>query len=368
MFIPGLSEGGVNMKQGIIKLPPNRVRRNYTGGAGIDRLHGNALCEDTNQPEEWVGSVVSANNPGMEYISEEGQAFVFTGNGRVLFKELLLSEKEFYLGRESLREPGVNMSFLFKILDSSMRLHVQAHPTADFARKYLASPYGKLECYYILSVREGIKPYIRLGFQHAPSKAEWKRIIEEQDIGAMDRCFEKIPIEVGQVWYIPGGMPHAIGEGITMLEIMEPSDLVVRCEFEREGVVVPPEARFMGRGLDFCLDIFDYTQYSADEIREKSMVKPKLLEVTEQYTAEQLVGTGLTSCFEVNRLRINGEMTYHKKPIPQLGVTCNGILRFKADGQELTLKRGDSFFLAAGLSECTIENITDEIAEVCLVF
>ena len=32
-----------------------------------------------------------------------------------------------------------------------------------------------------------------------------------------------------------------------MLEIMEPSDLVVRCEFEREGIVVPEDGRFMGQ-------------------------------------------------------------------------------------------------------------------------
>ena len=55
--------------------------------------------------------------------------------------------------------------------------------------------------------------------------------MEKQDKARMDGCFEKIPVQVGEVWYIPGGMPHAIGEGITMLEMMEPSDLVVRCEF-----------------------------------------------------------------------------------------------------------------------------------------
>ena len=44
------------MATGLMKLPENRVRRNYTGGAGIDRLHGKARQEDNNMPEEWVGS------------------------------------------------------------------------------------------------------------------------------------------------------------------------------------------------------------------------------------------------------------------------------------------------------------------------
>ena len=46
--------------------------------------------------------------------------------------------------------------------------------------------------------------------------------------------------------------------------------MVVRCEFEREGIVVPEDGRFMGRGLDFCLDIFDYTEYSKEEIMENA--------------------------------------------------------------------------------------------------
>ncbi len=360
------------MKQGIIKLPPNRVRRNYNGGAGIDRLHGDTFCEDTNQPEEWIGSLVSANNPGMEYIPEEGQAFIISDQEKILLKDLFIADPEFYLGEryndaKGIEETDIKMSFLFKILDSSMRLHVQAHPTADFSRRYLNSPYGKLECYYILDVRKDIEPYIRLGFQHAPSKTEWSRIIEEQDIAAMDRCFEKVPIEVGQVWYIPGGMPHAIGEGITMLEIMEPSDLVVRCEYVREGVEVPPEARFMGKGLDFCLNIFDYNQYTIEEIKDKSRVQPKLLETNEHYSIEQLIGADITTCFEVKRIRIKDKMLYKKAHIPQLGVVCKGTFKVKTNEQELIFHRGDSFFLAAAFSNCRIENMTEEPVEICLV-
>ena len=42
------------MNYGLMKLPRNRVRRNYLGGAGIDRLHGESVCRDNDQPEEWV--------------------------------------------------------------------------------------------------------------------------------------------------------------------------------------------------------------------------------------------------------------------------------------------------------------------------
>jgi mannose-6-phosphate isomerase len=38
---------------------------------------------------------------------------------------------------------------------------------------------------------------------------------------------------------VPGGMPHAIGEGVFMIEVMEPTDFAVRIEFERGGYVLP---------------------------------------------------------------------------------------------------------------------------------
>ena len=44
-------------------------------------------------------------------------------------------------------------------------------------------------------------------------------------------CFEKISIKPGDVFMVPGGMPNATGEGVFMVEIMEPTDFAVRIEF-----------------------------------------------------------------------------------------------------------------------------------------
>lgn len=172
--------------------------------------------------------------------------------------------------------------------------------------------------------------------------------MEQQDKARMDGCFEKIPVQVGEVWYIPGGMPHAIGEGITMLEIMEPSDLVVRCEFEREGIVVPEEGRFMGRGLDFCLDIFDYTEYSKEEIMKKCRIEPRILEETDAYRRVGLVDEKLTSCFFVEKLEVTGPAVVGHNHKFTLGVVCGGSCTMEQDGQVLSLKAGDSFLIAAG--------------------
>lgn len=372
------------MRKGFMKLPRNRVRRNYLGGAGIDLLHGETVCRDNDQPEEWIGSMVEAVNPGMEPVEKEGLAMVETEEGMLCLRELVDRNRRFYLG-DSIHKDGTwQLSFLLKILDSAMRLHVQAHPSTRFANEVMGKPYGKLECYYILSVREGIDPYIRLGFQHAPGREEWRRIVEGQDRERMDACFEKIPVKPGEVWYIPGGMPHAIGEGITMLEIMEPSDLVVRCEFEREGVVVPEEARFMGRGLDFCLDVFDYQEYSREEIIRKCRIEPQVLEKTSSHEHRRLVDESLTPCFFAETLKVWGEEEISHNRRFTLGVVCGGKCRIQireqeeagtGDGpereadkgyEEVRLERGDSFAIAAGVKAYRI--IPEGTTELALVY
>lgn len=319
------------MKEYILKLPRNRVRRNYMGGAGIDALHHEKVCKDNDQPEEWVGSMVEATNLGLPVVENEGLCMIPVDGKKVPLRDVVDEEKHFYLGEDIHADGSWQLSFLFKILDSSMRLHVQVHPTTQFANQYLGKPYGKLECYYILGVRKGTDPYIRLGFQHAPTKEEWKRIIETQDKAAMDACFEKVPVAVGDVWYIPGGMPHAIGDNITMLEIMEPSDLVVRCEFEREGIVVPPAARFMGEGLDFCLDIFDYHEYSKEYIREHCKITPVVKRSEEGFLEEELIGEKLTECFFVHHFVASKSIDIEHPEKFTLGVICEGACTIVAE-------------------------------------
>lgn len=341
------------MKKVLFRLPPNRVRRNYRGGAGIDRLHRLSRCVDTDRPEEWIGSMTEAVNPGLPPISHEGLATVETEIGPLFLKDVIQDDPAFYLGgflhRDGTWQPG----FLFKILDSAMRLHVQVHPTTEFARRVLHKPYGKLECYYILAARVP-HPYIRLGFQHAPTKEAWKRIIERQDLAAMDACFEPVPVRPGEVWYIPGGMPHAIGEGITMLEIMEPSDLVVRCEYRREGIIVPPEARFMQRGLDFCLEIFDYHTWSVAEITAKCRVTPPEPVRLPGYEVVRLIDSKLTSCFCVDKHTVTEPVTIRHNKAFTLGVVCQGDCHMWSGMENIRLGQGDSFALAAAAQSCRV--------------
>src|SRR5262249_13364368 len=146
---------------------------------------------------------------------------------------------------------------------------------------------GKTECWYILGTRDNACVY--LGFQRPPAREAWRRLIQEQRIEEMLACFDRIPVQPGDCFVVPAGTPHAIGAGVFMVELMEPTDWVVRCETVNAGVTLPPEACFMGLTLEQCLDVFDFRPYSVERVKEVFQQRPNILNRTENFTEEEII-------------------------------------------------------------------------------
>lgn len=343
--------------QKIYSLPPNRVRRNYRGGAMLATWDGFGEPVDGEHPEDWIASTVTARNPGLAEVKNEGLSTVATPSGEQLLTDVIAEDPQFMLGAAHVREYGNEMGFLTKLLDAGMRLHIQAHPTAAFAQKHLDSRWGKMEAYLILGVRPGCKGSLIMGFQHCPSPEEWRRIVLEQDKAAMMACFEPIPVKPGELWFVPGGVPHAIGEGLLVVEIMEPSDLVVRCEFEREGLVVPPQARFMGRDPDFALQIFKFEEWSPEEVRRRLCVQPEIATQGDGYVHERLFGEKQSNCFEVQRLKLEpgARAPFDGDGRAAVGLMTGGGGELRVDGESLALNKSDRFVIAAAAQQIEIK-------------
>ncbi len=331
----------------LLPLLPARVRRNYRGGRQLDLLAGAARPADGSQPESWLGSTTVALNPGLPPQPGEGLTRVGSGAGIRTLAAELQAAPEFYLGREHAAQLGPQLGFLAKLLDAAIRLHIQVHPTAEFARARLQSPHGKLEVYHILAVRPDAAGEIWLGFQHPPTRAAWRRMIEEQDIAAMAACFEPIRVQAGETWIVPGGLPHAIGPGVLMVEVMEPSDWVVRCEFEREGVVVPPAGRFMGRDLDFCLDVFDYLPRSVELVRTLCRLQPRWLAGDASWELQELAGAGHTRCFSLRRLSARSTAALPGDGRATLVIPTRGRGTVSVENESIAVAPGTAAFAAA---------------------
>ncbi|MEX0330328.1 MAG: class I mannose-6-phosphate isomerase [Puniceicoccaceae bacterium] len=347
----------------IITLPQNRVWRTYPGGKVLDQLAGKADPTDSHFPEDWIGSVTKATNPGREEI-DEGVSIAALGSKEYPFDKLLEEDPVYFLGEAHVEAFGPRPQLLVKLLDSAVRLHFQCHPTAEFARTRMEEPSGKAEAYHILAVREGIgQPYVYIGFQHPPSRESLKEWIEKQDIAAMEGCFEKIPVKPGDTLYIPGGFPHAIGEGILMVEIMEPSDLAVRFEFEKAGYVLPESARFMGRGLEFCLDVFDFNQTSLEQIREKYFFEPQLIREYPHGAGKQfhLLGKETTACMEIRKSTLSGPIQVEPGRF-FIGIVTKGRIRLQTGEEAKELETFEKFLFPAQMEG--LEIIPEGEAEI----
>ncbi len=391
----------------LLLLPPNRVWRTYPGGRTLDQLAGAPAPADTHFAEDWIASTTVARNPpdAPDYVAPAGLATpgappsTAPGISRVRvgldpvprdFAALLASDPEYFLGAAHVAKFGAQPQLLVKFLDSGTRLHFQVHPTRDFARRVLGAPSGKTEAYYVLAVRDPSDTpsppsrshppasdpgfarreatgYICVGFQRPPSPAQLRDWIVTQDIAAIEACFDRIPVRPGDTFIIPGGTPHALGAGVFMVEIQEPSDLVVRFEFERAGYVLPEASRFMGRDVDFGLSVFDFSPLDAATLDARVRCRPRRLrDFGPGSFQDELIGPARTDCFRVLRTTLAGPVVKDETSAA-IAIVTRGTVMAVVGAVTHRLHPFDKVFVPAGLGPVTYtpESGTAELLE-CL--
>jgi mannose-6-phosphate isomerase len=290
-------------------LPPNQFHRFYRGGARIDALRGAPAGED-GRPEDWVGSAATAWLQDSEGLSR-------LADGRLL-RDVLEAEPEALLGREHVERWGADPALLVKLLDAGERLPVHFHPGRAFARRHLGLRYGKTEAWIILEAEPDAGVHVGL---REPLAAETARAwVQAQDAEEMLAAMHRVPIAAGDAVFVPAGTLHAIGAGILLLELQEPTDLSVLLEWERFGV--DSGAEHLGLGWERALEALD--RGAADPATLVSRGELRLPESADPY-------------FRAERVRGGDELEPSFAIL--LGVAGEGSLR-SADGDELALRRG----------------------------
>ena len=355
----------------LILLPPNRVWRTYPGGKILDQLAQVPSPADTHLAEDWIASTTRAVNRGREHIVE-GISQVRVGLDPNLhdFAQLLASDPEYFLGAEHVRKYGAQPQLLVKFLDSGTRLHFQVHPTREFAQQVLRAPSGKTEAYYVLGTRDSnpvprpspLDPcppreasgYIYVGFQRPPAPAQLRDYILTQDIAAIEACFDRIAVRPGDTFIIPGGTPHALGAGVFMVEIQEPSDLVVRFEFERAGYLLPESARFMTRDVDFALTLFNFSPLTASELETRVRCRPRRIrDLGPGSYQDELIGPAQTNCFRVVKTHLAGPV-FKDETSSVIAIVTSGAVIAEVGGDRHRLDIYEKMFLPAGLGPLRI--------------
>ncbi len=272
----------------IFKIRENRVSRTYLGGRNIDKFFGKEKCENSYFPEDWTASVVSAYNSTADRVEGIG----VTESGERLTD---------IVGED---RPGL----LVKLLDSAERLVIQAHPTVPFAKQFLNSDFGKTECWYFLDCEEDACVYI--GFREGISRKEWEDAFYTGDSEKMLSLLHKLPVKKGDFVFVDGGVPHAIGRGCFMVELQEPSDLMVVHErVTPSGRVIPEPRLTMGLSYEKMFDVYDYTGYSREQFKAKYC--PEKKQIGEGLY--EILGSDLTDKFSMYLLGGNATLDTDKK-------------------------------------------------------
>lgn len=307
----------------LYKLTTTRVYRTYYGGKNIDRVTGVRNPGITRYPEDWLASVTEAFNPGHEV---KGEGLSKTEDGKYL-ADIIAENKSEMIGSDD------RMKLLFKMLDSAERLVIQVHPTVEFAKKYFNSDYGKTECWYVLN--GGGTVY--LGFKPDITKEYWKELFYKQDIKAMLDCLHCFNVHKGDMIFIAGGVPHAIGADCFIAELQEPTDLMAVTErVTPSGVKLPDVKLHGGLGFEKMFDCFNYDGMERAEIKEKYFLSPKFLE----NGRELLVGSDVTDKFRLEKLTVSGENEF---AVSDYGIVLITNGEGTINGQ--TAKIGDRFFI-----------------------
>jgi len=227
----------------LARVRPTRVYRFYRGGALIDRLRGQPE-QDGDRPEDWVGSVVAANNPGRR---EPEAGLTRLENGALLRDAI--HERPAHWGT-----PNV----LVKLLDPVERLPVHAHPDRHFARAHLGSDYGKTEAWKIVATRDETSD-VWLGLSEDVEPERYRAWIEEQHVDALLGSLHHLVVRPGDLVFVPAGVPHAIGGGALIVELQEPTDFSILCEWK--GFPVDPRDAHLGLGWDVALEALRLDAY-----------------------------------------------------------------------------------------------------------
>lgn len=319
---------------GPLVLPANQPRQFYRGGASIAALRGTAEGGEFG-PEDWVASVTTRFGQ-----AESGLSPLPDG---LLLRDAVAARPQDWLGSDHVAAFGDSTALLVKLLDPAQRLPVHCHPSDEFARQQLGSRFGKTEAWIVIGT-SAANPVVYLGFRQDVAPETVARWVSTQDCATMLDALNEIPVRPGDTVHVPAGTPHAIGSGVFIVELQQPTDFSIMLEWD--GFLADAENAFLGMDQQTALRAVNRSGFSDSTL--SSLVKrtagrddPRVPLLAEQ----------AWEFFYAERLRGGAELA------PSFGVliVLDGSGRLRYEGGALDLHRGDTVVVPHAAGATRIE-------------
>lgn len=319
-----------------VELAANQPPQFYRGGSSIAALRGGDVNERFG-PEDWVASTTTRFGT------------VDSGLSRLPDGELLRAAVEAdpvsWLGAEHVEQFGADTALLVKLLDAGQRLPVHCHPSDEFARAHFASHFGKTEAWVVIGT-DGSEPSVYAGFREdvdASTAAEW---VSTQNSEAMLSALNRIPVSVGDTVLVPAGLPHAIGSGVFVVELQQPTDFSITLEWQ--GFLETAEHGHLGIGFPTALGALDRSAWSPERLESLVTRRP----VGEEQT-RSLLPSSAAPFFRAQELAPSPSIPLTQEFSVLVGLSGEGVL-YTPDGTEFAVGKGDTLVIPHAAGECTL--------------
>ena len=309
-----------SLKKTFIKPRPVFVRKIW-GGTKIGNLKKTRLKEKIG--ESWECSCYPGKTSAVKI-----------GGAEIPLTHLLNYAPEEILGK-NFAGYGGELPVLVKFIDSRENLSVQVHPDDLTAGNLGETEPGKNEAWFIIKAEPRSVLYLGFG----------KKTEDIKSITAGH--LSKTEAAEGDVFNIPAGTVHAIGKGILLLEIEQPSDLTYRIwDWNR----IPARPLHLAKAQDAITKKIS----NAETFR----IKPVKLSSCET----KLVSTPF---FRLNRLTLNNPKKIETSGGFQILVCLKGRAEIHSGGKKENLKQGESILVPACINSYEIK--PDGVAEILKV-
>lgn len=241
-----------------VGLAPNLLDHFYRGGPKIAALRGITLTSE-HQPEEWIAATVAR-------AGEAENGLARTAAGEVL-RDLVAKDPAGWIGDPGGAPAGLgdgDTGMLLKLLDAGQRLPVHVHPDREFASRHLDCAYGKTEAWFVLDATDDAAVY--LGWNTDIDAAELAERRDAQDSAWMLSRLHRIEVRPGDGILVPAGTAHAIGQGVFVAEVQEPTDLSILLEWS--VTTSTREDAHLGLGFEAVMAAVSHAAMPAERLAE----------------------------------------------------------------------------------------------------
>ena len=293
------------------------------GGTKLSTLFGKRAKTDK-LGESWELS----GYEGDESVVTNG---LLAGNNLTELIEIYMGE---LVGDKLFDEYGLSFPLLFKLIDANENLSIQVHPGDEVAAERHNS-YGKTEMWYVVDADKGAE--LIIGFTKDCTRDEY---LDALDAGEVETLLQKVPVNKGDVFFIPAGLVHAIGKGVVVAEIQQSSDITYR---------IYDYKRVDDQGNEREL----HTEQALDVINFAAAKNPKTA-----YKVQPNEITPLVECdyFTTNMVRFDAAVTRNYGSLDSfVAYMClEGNLIIEYNDEKTIVNKGDTVLIPACINELVL--------------